>query len=82
MKKDKPRTKVLYICTGKNRTCKKTGCYYKNRGPCMHTLNPKYARNGVVTDPKKHPERFETFKDSYRGEIVILYYERSNQDDQ
>lgn len=82
MKKDKSRTEIAYICTGKDRTCKKTGCYYKNHGPCMHTQNPKYARNGIVTDPKKHPERFEAFKANYNGETVIRYYERSNKDDQ
>jgi len=82
MKKDKPKAEIAYLCTGKDRTCEKTGCFFKNHGPCMHTMNPRYARNGVETKPEKHPERFEKFKANCGGQIVIRYYERSNQDDQ
>lgn len=82
MKKNKQptQTEIAYLCTGKDRTCTKTGCYYKNHGPCMHTLNPRYARNGVETEPKKHPERFEAFKASCDGQIVTRYYEKGGQD--
>lgn len=82
MKKSEAKIEVAYICNGKVRNCTKVGCYYKNHGPCMHTRNPRYAKNGTVTDPRKYPERFEHFKANHGEEVIIRYYERSNQDDQ
>lgn len=72
MKKNDMIIQVAYVCNGKDRSCRKDSCYYKNHGPCMHTLNPKYAKYGTVDDPKNHRERF----DKFTCENMIRYYER------
>ena len=67
---------VAYICNGKDPDCRKTGCYYKiqngRKGPCMHTTNPKYAKNKPL-DPREHRDLFDKF--SYEGQVK--YYERT-----
>lgn len=78
MKKDKVNIEVAYICNGKDRSCTKDSCYYKNHGSCMHTTNPKYAKYGPVSNPRAYPDRF----DKFRYEVTVRYYERRNQDDQ
>lgn len=66
---------VAYICNGKDPNCRKTGCYYKiqngRRGPCMHTTDPKYAKNKPL-NPKEHRDMFDRFS---HGDQV-RYYER------
>lgn len=76
MAAEKRKVEVAWICNGKNRDCKKYGCFYKPphngiRGSCMHTTNPKYAKNRP-RDPKRYPEYFDKFK----YENNVRYYER------
>jgi len=73
MKKKDMAVEVAYICNGKIPGCsQEAGCYYgKQKGPCMHTQDPKYARY-KPHDPKKHPERF----DKFRAGNVVRYYEK------
>lgn len=83
MKKDKLKveTDVAWLCTGKDKSCTKDNCYYKNHGACVHTTNAKYARNGPI-DPKKHPEKFDKYSVELYGIRRVRYYERSSQNDQ
>lgn len=36
--------KILFLCNGKNKECKKANCY-KGGGTCRHTSNVSYAEN-------------------------------------
>ncbi len=74
MKIDKLKVEVAYICNGKDRSCKKDSCYYKNHGSCMHTTNPKYAKYGTVSNPRAYPDRF----DKFQYEVTVRYYEKED----
>lgn len=80
MKKDKVKIEVdvAYLCNGKDRSCTKESCYYKNHGSCMHTTSPKYARNRPI-DPKKHPEKFDKYSVELYGIKRVRYYEREEE---
>lgn len=81
MKNKDITVEVAYICNGKNPSCNNsTGCFYKKtngiKGPCAHTRDKKYAKYSA-SDPKKHPERFE----KYRNGNIIRYYEKFRTED-
>lgn len=69
MTKKKPTSKyqIAYLCNGKDKCGGRPGCFYGPlvngvTGGCSHTLNGKYALNGVIFDhPCHHPERFDRF---------------------
>ena len=65
MKKDKVKVEVdvAYLCNGKDRSCTKESCYYRNHGSCMHTTNPK-------------SEKFDKYSVELYGIKRVRYYER------
>lgn len=67
---------VAYICNGRNPKCSgKQGCYYRPtnsiKGPCMHTIDREYAKNGA-RDPRKNKDLFDRFE----ANGVTRYYEK------
>lgn len=66
---------VLYLCNGWNPKCSRSGCFYyfdgPERGPCKHTTNPDYAKNGPCDNPAKHPERFKSVEVA-RGQFMLV----------
>ena len=38
--------RIFFLCDGKKERCKDSeGCYWQNRGQCMHTSDPRHSRN-------------------------------------
>lgn len=72
---------IAYYCDGLDKCSDKPGCYRRMHTPfknCCHTINPKHAKFGAVSDPENYPERFvklDVFDDTgakyWEGEIPI-----------